>query len=122
MRRPQGHIVAEPETTDGTTETAGGDFARLALAGAGPAGADTLCRPDTLGSIICPVSPPPPRPIYRRPVQALDRVAAEPPARNPAPAFVPARETERLGGQVITDQDIRTGVCRADTLGNLHCR
>ena len=97
-------------------------LAGLALAGPGPAAADTLCRPDTLGSVLCPVAPPPPRPIYRRPVQALDRVAAEPPARNPAPAFVPARETERLGGQVITDQDIRTGLCRADTLGNLHCR
>src|SRR5689334_16948760 len=71
-------------------------LAALALAGPGPAAAGTLCRPDTLGSVLCPVAPPPPRPIYRRPVQALDRVGAEPPARNPAPAFVPARDVDRL--------------------------
>ncbi len=97
-------------------------LAALALGGPGPAAADTLCRPDTLGSVICPVAPPPPRPIYRRPVQALDRVAAEPPARNPAPAFVPAREVDRLGGQTMTGQSVRTGLCRPDTLGNLSCR
>ncbi len=93
----------------------------LSLA-AGTAAADVVCRPNTLGNQFCPVAPPPPRPIYRRPVQALDRVMAEPPARNPAPVFVPSRETDRLGNQVITDQNLRTGICRKDTLGNLLCR
>jgi hypothetical protein len=93
----------------------------LSFAG-GPAQADVACRPNTLGNQFCPVSPPPPRPIYRRPVQALDRVMREPNVGSQAPVFVPSRETGRLGNQTITDQDLRTGICRKDTLGNLLCR
>jgi hypothetical protein len=93
----------------------------LCFAG-GPARADVACRPNTLGNQFCPVTPPPPRPIYRRPVQALERVLRAPEPRSPAPVFVPSRETDRLGNQTITDRDLRTGICRKDTLGNLICR
>jgi hypothetical protein len=93
----------------------------LCFAG-GPARADVACRPNTLGNQFCPVTPPPPRPIYRKPVQALDRVMREPKVGSQAPTFVPSRETGRLGNQTITDQDLRTGICRKDTLGNLLCR
>ena len=93
----------------------------VSLAG-GTAQAETTCRPTTLGNQFCPGSPPPPRPIYRRPVQALERVAREPQVGSQAPAFVPSRETGRLGNQTITDQNLRTGICRKDTLGNLLCR
>jgi hypothetical protein len=95
----------------------------VALAFAGEADADTkTCRPNTLGNQACPVAPPPPRPIYRQPVQALERVLRQPEVGSQAPAFVPSRETGRLGNQTITDQNLRTGICRKDTLGNLICR
>jgi hypothetical protein len=95
--------------------------AALAFGGSA-APADTVCRPNTLGNQFCPVTLPPPRPIYRRPVQAIERVLRAPEPRNPAPVFVPSRETERLGNQTITDKNLRTGICRKDTLGNLLCR
>ncbi|MFT3973634.1 MAG: hypothetical protein QM699_09350 [Amaricoccus sp.] len=87
-------------------------------------GADTMtCRPDALGTVSCPADGvrPRPRPIYRAPVQALDRVEAEAAGRSRPDAFVPARETRRLGGTMILERGL-SGPCRPDMLGNLNCR
>jgi hypothetical protein len=60
-----------------------------------------------------------PRPLFGEPVQALDRVRAR--GQEPeATEFIPARRTDRLGG--ITIDGGGADFCRADTLGNLHCR
>lgn len=94
-----------------------------AFAAGGPVAADTVCRPTALGAIGCPDPGPrpQPRPIYRQPVQALDRVQRLPEVAAPAPGFVPSRETGKLGGNVLTDRDVGIGRCRPDTLGNLIC-
>ncbi len=88
-----------------------------------PAAAEVVCRPDHLGTVSCPdvTLRPKPRPIYRRPVQALERVRAEPEARDPSPGFVPARKTRALGGTLLLENGL-TGPCRPDMLGNLNCR
>jgi hypothetical protein len=97
--------------------------AALTMAGA-PSAADTVCRPTELGTLRCagPAVRPEPRPVYRSDVQALDRVrqAAEAAERDDD-RFVPARDTDRLGGAAITDRPV-AGPCRPDRLGNLHCR
>lgn len=88
------------------------------------ASADTMtCRPNVLGSVSCPDwgDRPKPRPIYRKPVQALDRVERKAAAREQAGRFVPARKTDRLGGTMILERGL-SGPCRRDTLGNLNCR
>ena len=91
----------------------------LALAPLAPAAADVVCRPNALGTVSCPA--PGPRPMARpigKSVQALDRVRE----RSEVPAgteFIPARRTDRLGG-ISTKGG--ANYCRADTLGNLHCR
>ena len=89
-----------------------------------PAAAQTaVCRPNQLGSVACPgPQRPVPRPIYRKPVQALDRLRAKPEVKDPYPAFIPSRETRRLGGATVTDQPLGPSLCRPDTLGNLRCR
>ena len=89
-----------------------------------PSGADTVCRPTGLGTLRCagPAVRPEPRPLYRSDVQALDRVRrAGEAADRDRDRFVPARETDRLGGATITDRPV-AGSCRPDRLGNLHCR
>ena len=96
----------------------------LGLTLAGPsAGADVVCRPNTLGTVSCPAAPPRPvaRPPGPAPVQALDRVRAR--GKQPqGEEFVPARRTNKLGGTVLREGGGAAGNCRADTLGNLHCR
>lgn len=94
-----------------------------ALAGAGPAGAQTVtCRPTALGAVACP-GPVRPKPRPETPgapsVQALDRVRDAAPPSGDETTFVPARRARALGGTVFTDAP---GRCRADTLGNLRCR
>lgn len=87
-------------------------------------GADTqTCRPNALGSVSCPDagSRPRPRPIYRAPVQALDRVEERAAARRQPETFVPSRETRRLGGTTTLPSGL-SGPCRANMLGNLNCR
>jgi hypothetical protein len=88
---------------------------------AGPVGAEVVCRPNSLGSVSCPDGEP--RPMARPggpSVQALDRVRDR--MREPADEdFIPARRTNRLGGTVRREGGW-AGICRADTLGNLHCR
>jgi hypothetical protein len=93
-----------------------------ALAAAPAAEAEVVCRPNTLGTVNCPATGvrPLPRPPYR-PVQAIDRVRAKPEVGAPAPDFVPAYRTNRLGTTLLDDGAGRT-VCRPDTLGNLNCR
>ena len=99
-------------------------FGAMLAAGA-PGGADVVCRPNTLGTMSCPAEEPRPmaRPPLpgRGPTQALDRVRQ----RTEQPEgekFVPARRTNRLGGTVRREGGGSAGTCRADTLGNLHCR
>lgn len=86
--------------------------------------ADTMtCRPNALGTVSCPDdgARPKPRPIYRAPVQALDRVEQKAATKNRPDTFVPSRETRRLGGTLMLERGL-TGPCRKDTLGNLNCR
>jgi hypothetical protein len=93
--------------------------AAVAVAMAGPfTSAETVCRPTELGTLRCvgPAVRPEPRPILRPTAPTADRSADEPDDR-----FVPARETDRLGGATITDRPV-SGPCRPDRLGNLHCR
>lgn len=89
----------------------------------GPAAAELMCRPDALGTVSCPGDGPRPmpRPIYRQPVQALDRVGAKADARREPDRFVPSRETRRLGGTMLLKEGL-SGPCRPDMLGNLNCR
>ena len=86
-----------------------------------PGGAEVVCRPNALGTVRCPDGEP--RPMARPggpSVQALDRVRAR--TREPVDEeFIPARRTDRLGGAVRREGG-GAGICRADTLGNLHCR
>jgi hypothetical protein len=97
--------------------------AAIAVGAAGPASADTVCRPTELGTLRCsgPAVRPEPRPVYRSDVQALDRVRGAIDAGEHDERFVPARETDRLGGNTISDRPV-AGPCRPDRLGNLHCR
>jgi len=98
--------------------------AAIAVGMAGPAAvANTVCRPTELDTLRCtgPAVRPEPRPIYRSDVQALDRVRQAGEANAPDERFVPARETDRLGGSTITDRPVG-GPCRPDRLGNLYCR
>lgn len=99
--------------------------AALVLAISPPAAAAelTVCRPDALGSVSCPGDGPrpKPRPIYRAPVQALDRVEGRAAARQTPETFVPSRETRRLGGTMMLERGL-SGPCRPDALGNLNCR
>jgi hypothetical protein len=92
-----------------------------ALIGAAPAPADTVCRPNVLGTVSCPIARPMPRPPFRHPVGALDRVRAEPEVKDPGPVFIPARRTNILGTTLI-DEGVDANLCRPDVLGNLHCR
>lgn len=96
----------------------------LLLAPAATFAADEIvCRPNALGAVACPgdTPRPKPRPIYRAPVQALDRVESKAAARRQPDRFVPSRETRRLGGTVILERGM-SGPCRPDMLGNLNCR
>jgi hypothetical protein len=98
-------------------------LAAVALAAAGPAAvADTACRPDALGQVLCRdiVPPPKPRPVYRSDTQALERVQ-EPVRSTPKDDFIPARRTRGLG-TILPDSPAGPGLCRADALGNLVCR
>jgi hypothetical protein len=61
------------------------------------------------------------RPPGPGPTQALDRVRART-KQSEGEEFVPARRTNRLGGTVDRKGGASAGTCRADTLGNLHCR
>lgn len=91
-----------------------------ALAAVLPAPAQAVCRPNQLGTVSCPAGPrPAPRPEFDEPVQALERVR-EAPEGAPERGFIPARRTRGLGG-VRPESDV-IGPCRADRLGNLHCR
>ena len=91
------------------------------LLAAGPGFAGTVCRPDQLGTVSCPVvvRPAPRPPFDKPPVQALDRIREARPRAQPE-TFVPARRTRGLGGD-LPDLDA-VGPCRTDQLGNLHCR
>lgn len=82
---------------------------------------DVACRPNALGSVGCPalLRPKPRPPLLELEAQGLDRLLPPPEAR-PGQVFVPARETDRLGGTTILDGG--TTVCRPDALGNLNCR
>ena len=93
----------------------------LAVAAATPAAAEVVCRPNTLGTVSCPAASPRPmpRPLFGEPVQALDRVRARGQEAE-GTEFIPARRTNRLGG--IAADGGGADYCRADTLGNLHCR
>ena len=84
---------------------------------------DVTCRPNALGAVACvgDAPRPKPRPIYRAPVQALERVDGKASARRVPDRFVPARETRRLGGNVTLERGM-SGPCRPDMLGNLNCR
>jgi hypothetical protein len=69
------------------------------------------------------VAPPRPRPILEADTQALDRVRRRPGPEGPPRVFVPARQTDRLGGATRLDPGTPpVTYCRPDTLGNLHCR
>lgn len=88
------------------------------------AAAETMtCRPNTLGTVSCPAerARPKPRPAFRPPVQALERVERKAAAKSRPDTFVPARETRRLGGTMTLPSGL-SGPCRPDTLGNLNCR
>ncbi|HET9070130.1 MAG TPA: hypothetical protein VFN28_15935 [Amaricoccus sp.] len=89
----------------------------------GPAAADVVCRPNTLGTVSCPAAEPRPmaRPPGPAPTQALDRVRRRT-AQPEGEEFIPARRTNRLGGTVLREGGPTVGNCRPDTLGNLRCR
>jgi hypothetical protein len=101
--------------------------ALLAAVAAAPAAADVVCRPNTFGTVGCPAAEPRPLPrpsgavLVPAPTQALDRVRRRT-AQPKGEEFVPARRTGKLGGTVIREGGASAGNCRADTLGNLHCR
>ncbi len=88
-----------------------------------PAMADAVCRPTALGAVGCPDAGPRPvpRPVYLETARGLEGVQVKTPVGAGAPAFVPARETGKLGGTVLTKEKLGGGRCRADTLGNLIC-
>src|SRR4051812_9349259 len=92
----------------------------VALTAAGPAAADTVCRANELGTVRCPDPGlrPMPRPIYRQPVQGLDRVRAKPEIDNPNPDFIGSQDLNRLG-DVLTGGSVGAGSCSTDTLGNM---
>ncbi len=95
----------------------------MTLAAAGPAPAQIACSPNALGTVRCPNVGvvPPPRPIYRKPVQGLDRVRAKPELENPNPDFVPSQELNTLGEILTEGGGVGNGSCRSDALGNMHC-
>lgn len=91
-------------------------LAGLLWTGAGEA--QTVCRPNALGGLRCAE-----RPMPRPPDLDVRRslgTAVGKPAAPPGGAFVPARDTKRLGS-TVTDQRL-PGTCRPDQLGNLRCR
>lgn len=93
----------------------------LLLAPLAAGAADSVCRPDALGTVSCPDGPrPKPRPVYQSRVQALERVMDKAAARESRDTFVPSRETRTLGGTILNRGLV--GPCRADMLGNLNCR
>ena len=101
---------------------------RMALIGAAlmaatPSAARTVCRPDSLGAVVCreTVPRPMPRPVYRSTVQGLDRVQERPRPDDGEREFIPARRTRGLGS-IQPDPPAGPGLCRADALGNLSCR
>ena len=93
------------------------------IAGSAPAMADSVCRPTALAALGCPDAGPrpAPRPVYRETARGLQGVQVIRPVGPGAPAFVPSRETGKLGGNVLTKGSVGGGRCRADTLGNLIC-
>lgn len=95
----------------------------LVWASPGLAEDERVCRQNALGSVACPGDGPrpQPRPVYRSDVQALDRVDAKADARREPERFVRSRETRRLGGTTTVPGGL-SGPCRANALGNLHCR
>ena len=94
----------------------------VSLALAPLAAADTVCRPNDLGSVRCPVPPPPPRPLLRADTQAIDRVRQKPAPELKAPVFVPARRTNRLGSTQVDPAEGPVTLCQPDRLGNMRCR
>ena len=94
-----------------------------ALVAATPSAARTVCRPDSLGSVVCREAAPRPmpRPVYRSAVQGLDRVQERPRPSDSEREFIPARRTRGLGS-ILPDAPAGPGLCRADALGNLSCR
>jgi hypothetical protein len=96
----------------------------ILLAGAAAAAADTVCRPTRLATERCegPAVRPLPRPDrIRSDVQAFERVLAPPDAGQPETEFVPSARRNRLGTMIFEGRP-GLGLCRADALGNLHCR
>ena len=92
------------------------------LAATSPAAAQTVCRPNALGTVTCPAPPPEPRPILRANTQALDRVRRSAAAAEQAPGLIPAWRSNRLGITPTAPGEIDgASHCRADSLGNLRC-
>jgi hypothetical protein len=96
----------------------------LALALAAPqVQADTVCRPNSLGSESCtgPATRPLPRPDrIRIEVQALDRMIRPPDAGQPPQVFVPSARRSVLGSTLADQPGLN--LCRPNALGNLRCR
>jgi hypothetical protein len=100
-----------------------GSMLCLAMLAASAEAADTVCRPNNLGAVVCtgPTARPAPRQIIRSDVQALERVPSRKEAGEPATEFVPAYRRGSLSSTTI-ETDRPVDLCRPDTLGNLRCR
>jgi hypothetical protein len=97
--------------------------AAVVLLGGVAAAQETVCRVNSLGATVCsgPTARPEPRRQIRSDVQALDRVQERPDAGESNTEFVPSYRRGSLSSTTIeTNRPI--GTCRADALGNLHCR
>jgi hypothetical protein len=98
----------------------------VALAAA-TADAQVICRPDTLGTVVCPVGPLPVEPRSSEPsgARGLPGVAAGAGGFDTAPVVLPAGRTNTLGYTRIAPTDLGRRVnplrCRTDALGNLRC-
>lgn len=93
---------------------------------ASPAGAQEVCRPNTLGGQTCmgnTVPPPLARPTIWPDEDGLAEVRRNHPDPETGPQVIPARKTNRLGstlpGRPVAGGGVR---CRADRLGNTICR
>ena len=92
------------------------------------AGAIEVCRPNTLGQIVCsgrpthgldPIEPFTPR------KSGVSRVQPRPEAKSTAPGFAPARRTNAFGDTLPAPGEAppppRPRICHADELGNMRC-